>query len=479
MLFRVQLNYTMPIYLSGETQKNLQQIKLDDLTPRQIVAELDKYVVGQINAKRAVAVALRNRIRRQKLTPEMAQDVLPKNILMIGSTGVGKTEIARRLARLANSPFIKIEASKFTEVGYVGRDVESMIRELTEIAVDMTKQIAFEEIQEQAENNVEEKILDSLFPNSSSGYSYNSDESNLLNNDDKQQNRTREKLREQLRNGELDDRLIEIETQDRSTPMIDFVGGQGMEEMGVNFRDMFGNIFPQKSVKRKMKIVDARLYLIRDEQENLIDMEQITHSAIEKTQSAGIIFLDEIDKIAGRETGGNPDVSREGVQRDLLPIIEGTNVNTRYGMVSTEHILFIAAGAFHVSKPSDLIPELQGRFPIRVELESLTIDDLKRILTQPRNSLIKQYQALLNTEGVMLNFTEDAVELIAQMTEEINKSTENIGARRLHTLLEKLLEEISFLGGEIEEKTQVINAEYVRNKLGALIQDQNLRQYVL
>ncbi|MDQ3129195.1 MAG: ATP-dependent protease ATPase subunit HslU [Acidobacteriota bacterium] len=469
----------MPIYLSGETQKNAQQLKLDDLTPRQIVAELDKYVVGQDNAKRAVAVALRNRIRRQKLTPEMAQDVLPKNILMIGSTGVGKTEIARRLARLANSPFIKIEASKFTEVGYVGRDVESMIRELTEIAVDMTKQLAFEEIQEQAENNVEEKILDSLLPHSSSGYSYNSDESNLLNSDDKSQNRTREKLREQLRSGELNDRLIEIETQDRSTPMIDFVGGQGMEEMGVNFRDMFGNIFPPKSVKRKMKISDAHSYLIRDEQENLIDMEQITRSAIVKTQSAGIIFLDEIDKIAGRETGGSPDVSREGVQRDLLPIVEGTNVNTRYGMVNTEHILFVAAGAFHVSKPSDLIPELQGRFPIRVELEPLTINDLKRILTQPQNSLIKQYQALLNTEGVVLNFTEDAIELIAEMTEEINKSTENIGARRLHTLLEKLLEEISFLGSEIEEKNQTINAEYVQGKLGHLIKDQNLRQYIL
>lgn len=469
----------MPIYLSGETQKNARQLKLDELTPRQIVAELDKYVVGQDNAKRAVAIALRNRIRRQKLSPEMAQDVLPKNILMIGSTGVGKTEIARRLARLADSPFIKIEASKFTEVGYVGRDVESMVRELTDIAVDMTKQLAFEEVQTQAEINVEEKILDFLLPNSSASYSFNYDESSSLNTVDKPQNRTREKLREQLRNDELNDRLIEIETQDRSTPMIDFVGGQGMEEMGVNFRDMFGNIFPQKSVKRKMKISEARSYLMRDEQENLIDMEQITRSAIEKTQSSGIIFLDEIDKIAGRETGGSPDVSREGVQRDLLPIVEGTNVNTRYGMVNTEHILFIAAGAFHVSKPSDLIPELQGRFPIRVELEPLTIDDLKRILTQPKNSLIKQYQALLNTEGIVLNFTEDAVERLAQMTEEINKLTENIGARRLHTLLEKLLEEISFLGAEIEEKNQIINADFVQNKLGGLIQDQNLRQYVL
>jgi ATP-dependent HslUV protease ATP-binding subunit HslU len=467
----------MPIYLSGETQKNSLQIKLDELTPREIVAELDKYVVGQNNAKRAVAVALRNRIRRQKLPPEIARDVLPKNILMIGSTGVGKTEIARRLARLANSPFIKIEASKFTEVGYVGRDVESMVRELTEVAIDMTKQASFEEVRLQAENNVEEKILDILLPNSSSTYSF--DKTDDFTSDEKPVNRTREKLREQLRGGDLNERLIEIETQDRSTPMIDFVGGQGMEEMGVNFRDMFGNMFPQKSVRRKMKISEARAYLIRDEQESLIDMEQITRSAIEKTESSGIIFLDEIDKIAGRESGGNPDVSREGVQRDLLPIVEGTNVNTRYGMVNTEHILFIAAGAFHVSKPSDLIPELQGRFPIRVELEPLTINDLKRILTQPKNSLIKQYQALLKTEDIALNFTEDAIEAIAQMTEEINKNTENIGARRLHTLLEKLLEEISFLGGELEEKDQTIDAEYVQNKLGGLIQDQNLRQYVL
>jgi ATP-dependent HslUV protease ATP-binding subunit HslU len=467
----------MPIYLSGETQKSSEQIKLDDLTPRQIVAELDKYVVGQNNAKRAVAVALRNRIRRQKLPPEIARDVLPKNILMIGSTGVGKTEIARRLARLANSPFIKIEASKFTEVGYVGRDVESMVRELTDVAVDMTKQFAFEQVRARAEQNVEEKILDILLPSSGSTFDYKYDENSDAS--DKTHNRTREKLRERMRAGELDERPIEIETQDRSAAMIDFVGGQGMEEMGVNFRDMFGNLFPQKTVRRKMKISEARQYLLRDEQENLVDAEQINRSAIEKTESSGIIFLDEIDKIAGRESGSNPDVSREGVQRDLLPIVEGTSVNTRYGMVNTEHILFIAAGAFHVSKPSDLIPELQGRFPIRVELESLTIDDLKRILIQPKNSLIKQYQALLNTEGIVLNFTDDAIEMLAQMTEEINKTTENIGARRLHTLLEKLLEEISFLGGELEEKNQTIDSEFVSARLNGLIQDRNLRQYVL
>lgn len=468
----------MPIYLGGQTTENMP--KLDELTPRQIVEALDKYVVGQAKAKRSVAIALRNRIRRQKLPAELARDVLPKNILMIGSTGVGKTEIARRLARLADSPFIKIEASKFTEVGYVGRDVESMVRELADIAIDMTKQAEFEKVLARARENVEEKILDILLPTSAAGsYASYAPESSIDLTDSSSKNRTREKLREQLRNGELDDRLVEIETQDRSTPMIDFVGGQGMEEMGVNFRDMFGNLFPNKTVQRKIKVSEAQTYLLRDEQESLVDMEQITRSAIEKTESSGIIFLDELDKIAGRESGGGPEVSREGVQRDLLPIVEGTSVNTRYGMVNTEHILFIAAGAFHVSKPSDLIPELQGRFPIRVELESLTLDDFKRILTQPKNSLIKQYQALLKTEGIDLEFTDDAVSEIAEMTEEVNRSTEDIGARRLHTLLETLLEEISFLGNELEEKHQIIDAEYVKSKLSGLIQDQNLRQYVL
>jgi ATP-dependent HslUV protease ATP-binding subunit HslU len=469
----------MPIYLSGETNTNKNAPKLDDLTPRQIVEEIDKYVVGQAKAKRAVAIALRDRIRRQKLPPEIAQDVLPKNILMIGSTGVGKTEIARRLARLANSPFIKIEASKFTEVGYVGRDVESMVRELTEVAVDLTKQSAFEEVRLRAETNVEEKLLDILLPSSNTYSNIGFDDGRNLEITD-QTSRTREKLREQLREGKLDDRLIEIETQDRSNAMIDFVGGQGMEEMGVNLRDMFGNLFPAKTVRRKLKISEARKVLLRDEQESLVDMEDITRRAIEKTESSGIIFLDEIDKIAGREAGGgNPDVSREGVQRDLLPIVEGTTVNTRYGMVNTEHILFIAAGAFHVSKPSDLIPELQGRFPIRVELSSLTIDDLKRILTQPKNSLIKQYQALLKTENIDLEFTEDAVSTLAEMTAEVNRTTEDIGARRLHTLLEKILEEISFLGGEIENKQQTIDSEYVKDKLADLVEDQNLRQYIL
>ncbi len=454
----------MAIFLGGQTQRE-EKAKLDDLTPRQIVEELDRYVVGQDAAKRAVAIALRNRIRRQKLPPDIARDVLPKNILMIGSTGIGKTEIARRLANLADSPFIKIKASKFTEVGYVGRDVESMVRELTDVAIEMTKQKAYLEVRERAEENVEEDLLDLLLPSSGDFEDEFADNKiDVIGETPVPQpslKRTREKLRTQLRNGDLEDRVVEIETQDRSGRMIDFVGGQGMDDMGVNFGDMFGNLFPSKTVKRRMKISEARSYLIRDEQENLIDM-------------------DEIDKIAGRESGsGGPEVSREGVQRDLLPIVEGTTVNTRYGMVSTEHILFIAAGAFHVSKPSDLIPELQGRFPIRVELESLTLDDFKRILIQPKNSLIKQYQALLNTEGITLEFTEDAISELANMTVETNRSTEDIGARRLHTLLENLLEEISFLGAELEVKKQVIDAEYVRNKLEGLVADQNLRQYIL
>ena len=465
----------MAIYLGGETTAT--KPKLDDLTPRQIVEELDRYVVGQSAAKRAVAVALRNRIRRQKLPDELAQDVLPKNILMIGSTGVGKTEIARRLARIADSPFIKIEASKFTEVGYVGRDVESMIRELTEIAVDMAKQSAYEQVRAIAEDNVEEKLLDILLPQPVMHYQSGDDGGSEQT--ESSYGRTREKLRDQLRRGELSDRMVEIETQDRGNTTIDFVGGQGMEEMGVNLKDMFGNLFPAKTVRRRMKLADARTAMLRDEQENLVDMDQIVRAAIDRAQNSGIIFLDEIDKVAGRESGTGPDVSREGVQRDLLPIVEGTNVNTKYGMVNTDHILFIAAGAFHIAKPSDLIPELQGRFPIRVELESLTVNDLKRILTQPKNSLIKQYQALLGTEGITLEFTEDAISKLADMTAEMNRSTENIGARRLHTLLEKLLEEISFAGSELPDKIQRIDSSYVEEKLGGLIEDKDLRQYVL
>lgn len=469
----------MTIQLPGEVKETTQ---FDDLTPRQIVEELDKYIVGQTKAKRAVAVALRNRLRRQKLPPEIAADVLPKNILMIGSTGIGKTEIARRLAKLANSPFLKIEASKFTEVGYMGRDVESMIRELTEIAVDMAKQQAFEEVRVTAEINVEEQLLDLLLPPTSVySSSYNESDSAEAGEEAKTENRTREKLREQLRKGDLDGRIVEIDTTEKSTPMLDISGGQGFEEMGVNFRDIMGNMFPSKTKRRKVKISEAKEYMLREEQERLIDTDRINRTALDKAQSSGIIFLDEIDKIAGREGGGGhgPEVSREGVQRDLLPIVEGTTVNTRYGMVSTEHILFISAGAFHVSKPSDLIPELQGRFPIRVELESLTTADLKRILTEPKNSLIKQYKALLKTEGIELSFADDAIDLLAEMTAEINQHTENIGARRLHTLLEKLLEDISFAGSELEEKNQVIDAEYVRNQIGSIVQNQDLRQYIL
>lgn len=471
----------MTIQLPGEVKETTQ---FDDLTPRQIVAELDKYIVGQSNAKRAVAVAMRNRLRRQKLPADIAADVMPKNILMIGSTGIGKTEIARRLAKLSNSPFLKIEASKFTEVGYMGRDVDSMIRELTEIAVDMAKQQAFEDVKATAEINVEEQLLDLLLP-PTSVYSSSYNESEAPDDDAtaKTENRTREKFREQLRNGELDNRIVEIDTTEKSTPMLEIAGGGqgGFEEMGVNFKDMMGNLFPSKTKRRKVKISEAREYMLREEQEQLVDTDRITRSAIENAQSSGIIFLDEIDKIAGRKGGGShgPEVSREGVQRDLLPIVEGTTVNTRYGMVSTEHILFISAGAFHVSKPSDLIPELQGRFPIRVELESLTIADLKRILTEPKNSLIKQYKALLKTEGIDLKFAGDAIDLIAEMTAEMNQHTENIGARRLHTLLEKLLEEISFEGAELEDKDQTITADYVRQQLGDIIKNQDLRQYIL
>lgn len=440
--------------------------KLDELTPRQIVEELDKYIVGQAKAKKAVAIALRNRIRRQKLPREIAQEILPKNILMIGPTGVGKTEIARRLAKLSDSPFIKVEASKFTEVGYVGRDVESMVRELTEVAVEMTKQAAYEEVREKAETNVEEKILDLLFPHKF--------------DDPEKTSKTREKLREQLRRGELEERIIEIEIQDRSTPVIDVVGigGQGIEEMGFSFNDILGNLFPKKTKRRKLRIAEAREYLIREEQANLVDMDTIIRTAIEKTQNSGIIFLDEIDKIAGRETHG-PDVSREGVQRDLLPIVEGTNVNTRYGMVNTEHILFIAAGAFHVSKPTDLIPELQGRFPIRVELDPLTKDDFKRILTEPKNSLIKQYQALLSTEGISLTFTEDAIDAIAEIAVLLNQNTENIGARRLHTIMEKLLEDISFEGAELAIKEQIVDKQFVERKLEMIVSNNRLSSYIL
>ncbi|HLM24964.1 MAG TPA: ATP-dependent protease ATPase subunit HslU [Pyrinomonadaceae bacterium] len=475
----------MVIYLAGEVDE---EARLDDMSPRQIVTELDKHVVGQRNAKRAVAIALRNRVRRQKLPPEMAVDVMPKNIIMIGSTGVGKTEIARRLARMSNSPFLKVEASKFTEVGYVGRDVESMIRDLTEISVEMTRQDKIEEIAEKAELNVEERILDLLLPpprSSSSFYDFDADTSEEPSTElesparDEQFQKTREKLRTQLRSGKLDNRLVELEVREKNFPVIELAGPQGVEEMGINMKDMLGNLFQGRTKRRKLRVDEAMEYLMQEEEERLIDMEQVARAAIERVESSGIIFLDEIDKIAGRESGHGPDVSREGVQRDILPIVEGTTVNSRYGMVRTDHILFIAAGAFHVSKPSDLIPELQGRFPIRVELESLTIEDFKRILTEPRNALIKQYQAMMETEGITIEFTSDAIDSIANFAAQVNQQTENIGARRLQTIMEKLLEEISFEGPDLDPKHQRIDAAYVSGMLSETVKDQDLSRYIL
>ena len=472
----------MVIYLAGEVDE---EVRLDDMTPRQIVAELDKHVVGQRNAKRAVAVALRNRIRRKKLPPEMAVDVMPKNIVMIGSTGVGKTEIARRLARMSDSPFLKVEASKFTEVGYVGRDVESMIRDLTEISIDMTRQEKIEEIAEKAELNVEERILDILLPppRSSSLYDFDSSSEEPVEADagarDEQFHRSREKFRTQLRSGKLDNRLIELEVREKNFPVIELAGPQGVEEMGINMKDMLGNLFQGRSKRRKLRVDEAMEHLMQEEEERLIDMDQVARAAIERVESAGIIFLDEIDKIAGRESGHGPDISREGVQRDILPIVEGTTVNTRYGMVKTDHILFVAAGAFHVSKPSDLIPELQGRFPIRVELDSLTVEDFKRILTEPKNALIKQYQAMMETEGVTIEFAPDAIDAIANFAARVNENTENIGARRLQTIMEKLLEEISFEGPDLQPKHQHIDAKYVEDKLLETVKDQDLSRYIL
>ena len=449
---------------------------LDELTPREIVRELDKYVIGQARAKRAVAIALRNRIRRQKLAPEMAEEVMPKNIIMIGPTGVGKTEIARRLAKLANSPFLKVEASKFTEVGYVGRDVESMIRDLVEIAIEMVRNEKLEEVADKAEANAEERVLDLLLPPMPlpSGAS---DDSNRTATE--QWNRTREKLRAQLREGKLDERMVEIEVKERNFPAFEIISNQGIEEMDINIKDILPGFLGQRTKKRKMKIAEALEYLIQEEEQKLVDMDTVTRLAVERVEDSGIIFLDEIDKIAGRESGHGPDVSREGVQRDILPIVEGTTVNTRYGFVRTDHILFIAAGAFHVSKPSDLIPELQGRFPIRVELDSLTVGDFVRILTEPQNALIKQYIALLETEGIKLAFSEDAVQEVARFAAAVNESTENIGARRLHTIMEKLLDDISFEGPDLKKKTIRIDAGYVQKMLAEIVKDQDLSRYIL
>jgi ATP-dependent HslUV protease ATP-binding subunit HslU len=481
----------MAIYLPSSAEE--EQLALDELTPREIVVELDKHVIGQKDAKRAVAIALRNRMRRQKLSAELAEEIIPKNIIMIGPTGVGKTEIARRLAKLANSPFLKVEASKFTEVGYVGRDVESMVRDLVEIAIDNVREEKLEDVADKAELNAEERLLDILLPPSGPAQTSGSpsassssasgasggvviDGSTALT---ESSGRTREKLRQQLREGKLDERMVEIDVRERNFPSFEIMTNQGVEEMDVNLKDMLPSIFGQRTKKRKMKVNEAFEYLIQEEEQRLIDMDQVTRMAIDRVENAGIIFLDEIDKIAGREGGHGPDVSREGVQRDILPIVEGTTVNTRYGMVRTDHILFIAAGAFHVSKPSDLIPELQGRFPIRVELQSLTMEDFIRILTEPKSSLVKQYTALLETEGVKLEFTRESLEEIANFAFRVNESTENIGARRLHTIMERVLDELSFDAPEKKGEHVTIDADYVRKMLTDIVKDQDLSRYIL
>ncbi|HEX9201228.1 MAG TPA: ATP-dependent protease ATPase subunit HslU [Acidobacteriaceae bacterium] len=547
----------MAIYLPGTAED--QALALDEMTPREIVAELDKYVVGQGAAKRAVAIALRNRMRRQKLSPELADDIMPKNIIMIGPTGVGKTEIARRLAKLTNSPFLKVEASKFTEVGYVGRDVESIVRDLVEIAIDMVREEKMEDVEDKAELNAEDRLLDLLLPpppaqpaastkaagpsavvmtptgmravqvlqvdqtiNASAEKTPEAKADETAGQSSHE--RTREKLRQQFREGRLDERMVEIDVRDRNQPSFEFLSTQGPEDMDMNLKDMLPGLFGQRTKKRKMKVAEAFEYLVQEEESRLIDMDQVTRLAVERVEDSGMVFLDEIDKIAGREGGHGPDVSREGVQRDILPIVEGTTVNTKYGMVSTDHILFIAAGAFHVSKPSDLIPELQGRFPIRVELHSLTVEDFIRILTEPKSSLVKQSTALLETEGLKLEFTPEALAEMAQFAFRVNETTENIGARRLHTIMERVLDEISFqapdlfkspraeasqegviaevgasapLGGEPQknspplpvierkkddgtvEKVIVVDPEYVRQQVASIVKDHDLSRYIL
>jgi len=562
----------MAIYLPGTADD--QALALDEMTPREIVAELDKYVVGQGAAKRAVAIALRDRMRRQKLAPELAEDIMPKNIIMIGPTGVGKTEIARRLAKLTSSPFLKVEASKFTEVGYVGRDVESIVRDLVEIAIDMVREEKMEDVEDKAELNAEDRLLDLLLPppptqavattaksagptavmmtptgiramqvmqftvpEDAAGEAVSANagviegkvvdkaaEEKAQSQEQTSHERTREKLRQQFREGKLDERMVELDVRDRNQPNFEFMSTQGPEDMDMNIKDMLPGLFGQRTKKRKMKVVEAFEYLVQEEESRLIDMDQVTRLAVERVEDSGIVFLDEIDKIAGREAGHGPDVSREGVQRDILPIVEGTTVNTKYGMVSTDHILFIAAGAFHVSKPSDLIPELQGRFPIRVELKSLTVEDFVRILTEPKSSLVKQSTALLETEGLKLEFTPEALAEMAQFAFRVNETTENIGARRLHTIMERVLDEISFqapelfkspraeasqegviaevgasapLTGEVQkpspplpvierkkddgtvEKVIVVDPEYVRQQVASIVKDQDLSRYIL
>lgn len=463
----------MAIALPQDLRKPTVKSKETELTPREIVAELDKYIIGQEAAKKAVAIALRNRYRRRKLPPDLADEIAPKNILMIGPTGIGKTEISRRLAKLTYSPFLKIEASKFTEVGYVGRDVESMIRDLVRISVGMVKSEKIEEVKEKAHKNVEEKILDILLPplKRKTG---DLDEGSHLGFQE-----TREKFRRQLRDGLLDERMVEIDVKEKMASPMEIFSNSGVEEIGIQIQEILPGFLGGKSKRRRMKIKEALEYLLEDEEKRLIDMDQVAKLAVEKVEHSGIIFLDEVDKIAGRETGRGPEVSREGVQRDLLPIIEGTTVNTRSGLVRTDHILFIGAGAFHVSSPADLIPELQGRFPIRVELTSLDKKDFVRILTEPENALIKQYEALLATEGVNVNFAEDAIDEIAEIAEKVNEDAENIGARRLHTVMEKVMEEISFKAPNIKKKKIPINRKYVQSQLKDILEDQDLSRFIL